>query len=122
MIPQRKSFELPMTVTFAYYQEAETGKMVAHALDFDLVCSGNSEEEVTSKIRLAVKTYIEYGLSKNWAGDILFPAPSEYWDGLTDAQISFAEPICVMDRRMLVYRVLPSHGLHQYPRAAIQAC
>lgn len=119
MTPQRAPFELPMTMTISLCQECD--KFVAHALDFDLVCVADSEAEATNKTRLAVKTYVEYGLSKGWTDEIMFPAPEEYWDKLKDATISVAEPIQIMDRRIRVYSVKPSYAIHEVGRAAVPA-
>lgn len=71
-----------MTATFSLYQRAD-GMAVAHALEFDLVSVAESEKEAEHKLRLAVKTYIEYGLFKGWDKDIRFSAPQECWDRLT---------------------------------------
>lgn len=122
MILERKPFELPMALTIGFRREKETGKVVAHSLDFDLVCVGNSDKEAVQKIRLAVKTYVEFGLSNDWAEEILFPAPTEYWDQLRDANITvMGDPINVMARRMLVYRATPSHEVHEALGAPVPA-
>ena len=120
---KRAEFQLPMTATFTQTQR-EDGKFVAHALEFDLVAVANSEEEATDKIRLAVKIYIEFGLSKGWEDDILFPAPQESWNRLTpDSAISLAAPIEINDhrpsRRVFLMRAESAHG--ETRRPALQA-
>ena len=102
--------------------------VTAHALDFDLACVAPSEQEADRKIRLAVKTYIEFGLSSGWADEILFPAPEEYWDKLRDATITLGEPIRIVDtRQMLVFlatprhRITPRHETHEAGGVAVPA-
>jgi len=107
MIPEKRQFNLPATVTFIFSKDGE--KTVAHALDFDLVSVADTEEEAKRKIRLAVETYVEYGLSKNWVDEILFLAPDEYWDKLENATIRIMEPIEVADRSMRTYFARPHH-------------
>jgi len=99
-----------MTATFTQ-QRRDDGKFVAHALEFDLVAVADTETEATDKIRLAVKIYIEFGLSQGWEDDILFPAPQQSWDRLTeDSRISLAAPIEINDhrpeRRVFLYRAM----------------
>jgi len=83
------------------------GKAVAHSLDFDLVSVASTEEEATKKLRLAVKTYVEFGLGKGWDDYILFPAPKRYRDKLTPdvpAQIGPPIEIASDERAVLVVR------------------
>jgi hypothetical protein len=122
MIPQRKPFELPMSFTLGVCRDGKTGKVSAHALDFDLVCVADDEAEAIRKIQVAVKSYVEFGLSNDWAEDILFPAPAEYWEQLRGSQITvMQEPILIMARRMLVYRATPCHEAHESRRVAVPA-
>jgi hypothetical protein len=122
MMPQKRPFELPMSVTVGFCRDEKRGKVSAHALDFDLVCVADNEDEATRKIRLAVKTYVEFGLSNNWVDDILFPAPVDYWDKLSGQQITvMSDPILIMARRMLVYRAEPCHEIHESRRVAVPA-
>ena len=121
-MPQKRPFELPMSITVGVCRDDKTGKTSAHALDFDLVCVADNQEEATRKIWLAVKSYVEFGLSNNWADDILFPAPTEYWDKLIGQQITvMADPILIMARRMLVYRATPCDEIHESRRVAVPA-
>jgi hypothetical protein len=77
--PER-SFNLPMMLTFL---ESKNGHHAVHSLDFDIVSVADSEEVAWSKQRLAVKTYVEFGLSKGWKNHIVFNAPQECWDKIT---------------------------------------
>jgi hypothetical protein len=88
------------------------GKFVAHALDFDIACAGETEDIATVKLSLAIKTYIEYGLSKGWSDDILFSAPNEHWDRISpDTPVKLLPPLFIDDKRMLLVRAdpVPSH-------------
>jgi hypothetical protein len=76
---------------------------VAHALDFDLVCTANTSSEAENNLRLSVKTYIEYGLNNGWDEDIMFPAPKEFWDKISkDTPVRIGEPIQIERTRLLV--------------------
>lgn len=100
----RNLFRLPMGTTFGTYQRDD--KWIAHALDFDLVSSGKTKAKALEKLRLSVKTYIEYGLTKNWVEDIIFPAPDRYWERIPIGHMfETMAPIEIEDQRMLVYDV-----------------
>lgn len=102
----RRMFQLPMMATFSVRQEI--GKWVAHALDFDIVCVAQSEETALENLRLAAKTYIEYGLSNGWREDIPFPAPTEFWDRISpETPVSLMPPILIDDQRLLIARARP---------------
>ena len=76
-------------------------KMVAHSLDFDLLCVGSTRDEAIARLRLAIKTYVEYGLANGLAANIRRPAPTKYWDMVLDAAISGkTETIHILDRRI----------------------
>jgi hypothetical protein len=75
--PMMKRFSLPAVLTNLI---ATNGKCVAHNLDFDLVAVAPTEEEAWARLRLAVKTYVEFGLSKGWEHSMLFAAPQEVRD------------------------------------------
>jgi hypothetical protein len=103
MTPTSRSFKLPATATFAVGKDGD--KCVAHALDFDIVCVAETEERAIENLRLAVKTYVEYGLSNGWTEDIMFPAPEGYWSNLdSSGVVKMLAPIEVDDRRMVVFR------------------
>ncbi len=123
MSPGKKSFQLPMTLMFLFSEDSKTKTHLVHALDFDLICTGKTEEEATKKIRLAVKSYIEYGLNENCPEDIVFPAPPEYWDLLLSAEdAAIMPPIKIMERRIMAYRVpVPVKEKDSSRKAAISA-
>lgn len=119
MESQKRAFQLPMTMTILISRQAE--KVVAHALDFDIVTVADTEEHATNKLALAVKTYVEYGLSKGWSEDIMFAAPNEYWEGLSpETPVNLMAPIFVDDKRMLVVRAAPK-TTHEPGRVACPA-
>jgi len=95
-----------MTATFGV-QKREDGKFVAHALDFDLVSVSETAERAIEKLRLVVKTYIEYGLNNNWAQDIIFPAPDQYWEKLSlNTPAAIIAPIEIEDNRLFVFQAM----------------
>jgi hypothetical protein len=101
--------ELPMMMFVTVCPEDEG--FVAHALNFDIVSVAATEDEAMEKVRLAVKTYIEYGLNNHLEADILYPAPEEFWNKISqDAPIKMMEPITVKDKRLLVVSTVPTHG------------
>ena len=103
--PAKKAFRLPMTTAFLSFRRPKDGKAVAHSLDFDLVAVADDEDLALDKLRLAVKTYIEYGISNCWTDDIMFPAPTEYWERFQAAKtFRTMEPIGIDDDRMIVVR------------------
>ncbi len=101
--------EFPMTMFVTTCEEDH--EYVAHALDFDIVSVAATEDEAMEKVRLAVKTYIEYGLNNNLDADILYPAPTKFWDKISqDTPVKMMEPITVLDRRVLVIAAAQTHG------------
>jgi len=120
MPQERRTFQLPMMATFSVSERE--GKHIAHALDFDVVCVSDTEEKAIEKLRLSVKTYVEYGLSNGWADDIIFPAPSPYWELLSpETPIKLMAPIVIVDnRRLLVARAAPV-ATHEAQRATCPA-
>jgi hypothetical protein len=119
MVPEKRQFSLPATLTFIFSKDGE--KTVAHALDFDLVAVADTDEEATRKIRLAVKTYVEYGLSNNWVDEIIFPAPDEFWEKLRSAKISLMKPIKVADQSMRTYFARPTNEANASRGVAVPA-
>jgi predicted RNase H-like HicB family nuclease len=105
----RKPFELPMMSVIRYSRDNEG--FVAHALDFDLVAVGNTEEEATEKIRWAIKAYIEYGLKNYWQDHIIFRAPEETANELSPGSttLKIMEPLMILDRKMGLARATPTH-------------
>ena len=122
MMPQKRPFQLPMAITIAKSKDEQTGAVTMHSLDFDIACVCSTEEEATKKIRIAIKNYVEFGLSNGWEEDISYPAPEEYWQNLEGAEIVvLGEPIQIMTRKMLVYRATPRHEVHNPRRSACPA-
>jgi hypothetical protein len=98
-----QSFSLPMMLTFL---ESENEHHVVHSLDFDIVSVADTEDDVWAKLRLAVKTYVEFGLSNGWKDHIMFPAPQEFWDKITpDMTTRIMEPITLGDAEKKVIAV-----------------
>ena len=120
-IPQRKRASgLPMTAAFVSGKR-EDGKVVAYSLDFDLVAVADDKENAFRKLRLAVKTYVEYGLNNNWMADIQFAAPPELWDAFAESKSVGVSgpPIEIEDDRMIVVHATMSD--HEHRRAACPA-
>ena len=89
----KKPFNLPMMLTNVMKRD---GKYVAHSLDFDIVCVADEEGEAWGKLRLAIKTYVEFGISNGWQDSIIFPAPQEFWDRLTpETPLQLGPPIVI---------------------------
>jgi len=104
MQPKERSFNLPMMLTFL---ESKNGHHAVHSLDFDIVSVADSEDEAWSKLRLAVKTYVEFGLSNGWKEHIVFNAPKDkFWDKITPELSSrILEPILLADTEKKVVAV-----------------
>ena len=108
-----RAFRVPMTGAFLSHKRPD-GKVVVHSLDFDIVAVCDSEDNAFKKVRLAVKTYVEYGLSNNWVDDIPFPAPIEYWERFMNADsMRSMEPIEIEDDRMMVIRATMTGNEHR---------
>ena len=57
----------------------QKGKLwIAHSLDFDLVETGNSRSDAWENLMLAIKTYVEFGLSKGWDDFIIQTAINDF--------------------------------------------
>jgi hypothetical protein len=103
MLQPERSFTLPMMLTFL---ESKNGSHVVHSLDFDIVSVADAEDDAWGKLRLAVKTYVEFGLSNGWKEHIVFPAPREFWDKITpDMTTRIMEPITLGDAEKKVIAV-----------------
>ena len=100
-LPARKPFELPTTVTIRFYDEPGTG-ITAHALDFDLAATGSDRADALEKIRLSVRSYIEFGFLNGWAEDIRYPAPDRFWPP-EGTRFETLAPIEIMHQSLLVY-------------------
>lgn len=97
------SFNLPPMLTFL---ESTNGYHAVHSLDFDIVSVADSEEEAWRKTRIAVATYVEYGLNNGLKEYIVFNAPKEFWDKITpDVQTRIRESITFADTEKKVLAV-----------------
>jgi len=77
-------------------------RVVAHALDFDLVSVAKDEKEALAKLRKAIKAHVEFGIQRDLVKDILFKAPEEYWAALTpDTKLSIGEPILIDNAHLI---------------------
>lgn len=101
MLPPRKPFELPTTVTIRFYPESGD-RVTAHALDFDLASTGKTHEEALRKIRLSIRSYVEFGFLNGWAEDIRYAAPTKFWPP-EGTKFETLEPITIMNHSLLVY-------------------
>jgi hypothetical protein len=87
-------FALPMMAIFSVSKTPQ--KTVAHALDFDLVAVGATEEEAVRKLRTSVKYHVEFGMRYGYVFDILSSAPKEAWAALTtDSTLKIGKPIMI---------------------------
>lgn len=97
--PPEKHFALPMMTVFHITNHPHA--TVAHALDFDLVSVAGSEQEAVTKLRIAVKHHIEFGIKNGIERDILMPAPDNFWNSLTpNSQLSIGEPLEVESHKI----------------------
>ena len=88
-----ETFVLPMSAMVLFYP-AKSGGIVAHSLDFDLVCVAPTIEEAGKRIKIAVQGYVEYGIENGLSSYIRRPAPSRFWDLVPESAISGkTEPI-----------------------------
>jgi hypothetical protein len=109
-LPKRATFELPMTATVTLCQDP-AGNTVAHALDFDLVAVSDTVEKAVEKLCLAVKIYIEYGLSNGWTDDIVFKAPPRFWEAISqETQAKFLPSIMIDASPLFVLGAIMSHA------------
>lgn len=98
--PPQIPFALPKMTYFLIAEHED--RVVAHALDFDLVSVAPTKEIALNKLRLAVKYHVEFGIENGIERDILFPAPSEFWNALTpDGTLSIGEPIVIENADLL---------------------
>jgi hypothetical protein len=91
---------------------------VSHSLDFDLVSVADTKAKALEKVRLSVTAYVEFGLMNNFADDIIFPAPDEYWQRLDTKVVEMLPPIKVEDKSILVYGTTLAHELRHAARPA----
>lgn len=101
-------FRMPMSTPVLIRERREgEPRVIAHALDFDIVCEAPALDVALQKLSLAVKKYIEFGLGNNWTEDILFPAPIECWHQFAHAKPSgISVPIQIDDKPVLLCQAL----------------
>jgi len=107
-----RPFRLPMTLGHIVTQTSST-RFVAHSLDFDLVEIGATEEEAWGNLMLAVKTYVEFGLSKGWDDYVIQPAPEQY-KITEDMEVKMMPPLLIANAKRAVIAMRP----HESKRAA----
>ncbi len=73
-LPQRGE---AMRISVLIYREGEV--WVAHALEFDIVATGQSKEEALGNLKDLVNAQIEFAMLHGNLEAIFKPAPSEYW-------------------------------------------
>jgi hypothetical protein len=109
-------FSLPMMLTFL---ESKNGNHVVHSLDFDLVSVADTEDEAWAKLRIAVKTYVEFGLSNGWKEHIFSPAPPEFWNKITpELTTRIMEPITLGETEKKVVAVHERTEDHSFSAAS----
>ena len=116
-LPARKPFELPTSVTIMFYPEPRGG-ITAHALDFDLASTGKNRQEALRKIRLSIRSYVEFGFLNGWAEDIRYAAPNKFWPP-EGTKFETLEPIEIMHKNLFVYS--ESSFANEHPEAALVA-
>ena len=100
--PTSRPLGLPMTALFSVRKCS--GRIIAHALDFDLVATGANRAEALGKLRAAVKHHVEFGFRKRLSQqDILLRAPQEYWDKIKNAPLTLGEEIQIEDQRIQTF-------------------
>src|SRR6266571_1283494 len=74
----------------------EGGQFVAHALDYDLLGYGRTEENARRELEQLVENQLSFaGATKNRCEMINFPAPKEFfrrWERVNEAQRSGKKP------------------------------
>ena len=101
-------------MTIRFYDEP-SGGITAHALDFDLAATGVDRSEALEKIRLSIRSYIEFGFSSGWAEDIRYPAPDRFWPP-EGTKFETLAPIEIMHQSLLVYSESSFANEHQAVR------
>lgn len=75
---------LPQLPVLHYLLSSSNGKHVAHCLDLDLVCMGNSREESARKLDDLVKAQIELTLATGQLVNLTTRAPLNFWRQFID--------------------------------------
>jgi len=83
---------------------------VARSLDFDLVEIGTTEDHALDCLMVAVKAYVEFGLSKGWNDYILCDAPDEF--RITpDMEVRILAPLEIANVKRAMIAVRNHEGL-----------
>ena len=106
-------FTLPTTVFILF--RMESGRVVAHNLDFDLVCVDESKEMAERKIVEATRGYVEYGLRNGLEECMHRPAPQKFWDQIPDTLFS-SNNITIPNENQSVLAI--SHAIQSGPSPA----
>lgn len=94
---------LPRMTTFTIRWNPQEDRTIAHALDFDLVTTGDTEREALERLRSLVKMHIRDCLRKG--ANPLFPAPDRYWNILPGQSAWILPPIETEGKRLFVVSV-----------------
>ena len=69
---------IPITVSVLVTEEGPA-RFTAHALELDLVCESTTVKGALDKLGVAVRAYVEYAFTNGQLGNLMSPAPQEYW-------------------------------------------
>jgi hypothetical protein len=69
-----------------YLFSHESGRVVAHCLDLDLVTSGSDMTQAEAKLNAVVLAQIATCYTGGNFTQLRFKAPAEYWNALSDAK------------------------------------
>jgi hypothetical protein len=75
--------DLPRSITIVIVELEDS--IVAHALDFDLLCEAKTEPEAMERLLATMKTYVEFGISRGWNADLVHHAPAQFWEAARQA-------------------------------------
>lgn len=62
---------------YIHRYQAKDGHYVAHALTYDLVAVGDTQESADSKLDVLLEVQLTYGNEHGW--NPIFPAPYSFW-------------------------------------------
>ncbi len=83
---------LPQLPVLHYLLSSSDGKFVAHCLDLDLVCVGDSRERAAQKLDGLVKAQIELTLATGHLVNLTTKAPLHFWRQFIDGAPFNLEP------------------------------
>ncbi len=64
----------------------EDGVVVAHALQFDIVSTGDSIQDAVNDLTEACQAQLEYAIKHKNMDNLFRPAPPDVWDNFFEAQ------------------------------------